>query len=59
MVSNERKIRCLWDVWRGVLVVWEEWWEMELKVSWGHGYIESPVQQATEAMLYFANHRHS
>ena len=26
MVSNERKIRGLWDVWRGVLAVWGEWW---------------------------------
>ena len=31
----------------------------ELKLSWGHGHIENPDQQATEVMLYFANYRHS
>lgn len=29
---------------------------MELKLIWGH--IENCGQQATEAMLYFANHSH-
>lgn len=59
-VSNERgKIRYLWDVWRVVLVVWEEWWEMELKLSWGLATILKPKILTTEAILYFANHRHS